>query len=230
LFLVGCSQVAGGNDLAAAPDQPEVVVQPPTQAPTNTPTLVPSATATPSPTPEPTFTPTATPVLEYFALSNVATQTRGGTTVEVAYVLVGDKQLFEEELAGYVGTNPELFADTPVVAYVIFNITNNSGKGIHLHPRNGRVVINEEQIRLADYDSYTSMDDRFDGAYYAGEKVIGGGVWFGIKESEVDEINQMVITMHGPYYVEDKVYAKDYYFLLDLSNHVIEEMPDFLTE
>lgn len=227
LLLVGCSQVHDGNDLITAQEQPEVALETATQRPTNTQPATPKPSATDSPTPEPTATATATPDLDYFALSNVASQTRGGTMVEIAYVLVGDKQLFEAELAEYVETSPDLFADTPVVAYVIFNISNNSGKGIHLHPRNGQVVINEEQIRLADYDSYTSVDDRFDGAYYAGERVVGGGVWFGIKESDVNEINQMVIVMHGPYYVEEKVYAKDYYFLLDLSEHVIEEIPVF---
>jgi hypothetical protein len=227
ILLSGCAQIGIGNPQGNVPEQPEVSVPTLTPIPTATPTDEPTATLIPSPTPEPTNTPTATPDLDYFALSNVASQTRGGTQVEIAYLLIGDKQLFEDEIAEFIENDPDLFADTPVLAYAVFNITNNSGKGIHLHPRNGRVVINEEQIKLADYDSYTSVDDRFDGAYYAGERVVGGGVWFGIKESEIDEIDQMVLVFHGPYYVDEKVYAKDYYFLLDLSEHVIEEIPDF---
>jgi len=72
------------------------------------------------------------------------------------------------------------------------------------------------------------VNEKFDGAYSPGEKVIGGGVWFGIQNSALNDIDQMIITMHGPHFPEEGYYAENYHFMIDLTNHVHEEFPDYL--
>jgi len=211
--------------------QSETAIQETTEVP---PTPIPAIqTQTPFPklTPSSTTTPTkevTTPVFSSFAQSNVAAQERGAVVVEIAYILVGDKQAIEQDIPDDVMINSNILEDRPVLIWLVFNITNNSGKGFHLHPRRGTVLINDEIIDLSEYESYTNADDYFDGTYAPGEKVIGGGVWFGIKHSAVDEINEIIIRMHGPHFYEEDVYAKEYYIVLDLSDHVVEEIPDYL--
>jgi hypothetical protein len=235
LLLFGCSQGDSNEDPLSKTELPEAIIQETTQAPIDPISAIPTLTSTQPPVPAPTFAATEPPAeeteapsLNSFALNNVATQERGGVVVEVPWVLLGDKQVFANAKSEDVVIDSEIFTDKPVVAWVVFNITNNSGKGIHLHPRRGTILVNDEKIALAEYDSYTSVDEKFDGGYYPGEKVIGGGVWFGIEHSEVSEINQMIIIMHGPHFPDEDVYAKEYYIVLDLSEHIYEEIPDYL--
>jgi hypothetical protein len=234
-ILISCSQGDSKEEPVSITEQPAAISQAPTQIPTDPISETPTLSSTQPPVSAPTFAATEPPTeevespsLNSFALNNVATQERGGVVVEVPWVLVGDKQVFANVESENVVIDSEIFADKPVVAWIVFNITNNSGKGIHLHPRRGTVLVNDEKIALAEYDSYTSVDEKFDGGYYPGEKVIGGGVWFGIEHSELNEINQMIIIMHGPHFPDEDVYAKEYYIVLDLSEHIYEEIPDYL--
>jgi len=148
--------------------------------------------------------------------------------VEIVRILIGESEILDSQLVSETLELSEALLDKPVVGWLVFSITNNSGYGIHLHPRRGTVLINGEQIELKDYESYTSVSDNFDGAYFPGEQVIGGGVWFGIESSEVDEITEMTIMMHGPHFIEKDEYGESYYFVLDLSDHVFEELPEDL--
>lgn len=240
LFLVGCAQVELNDAVPPAAVQTETMAQeivvqeatesPPAQEPA-TPTFTPTETPLPSPTPSPTATviqPTPTPAFSSFALGDVAAQDRGSVVVEVAWIMVGDRQLLEQQIPADVMLDPEMFADKPVLAWLVFNISNYSGEGFHLHPRRGTVIVNQETIDLSAYTSYTSADENFDGAYLPGEQVVGGGVWFGIEQSDVSEINEIIIRMHGPHFYEEDVYAEEYYIVLDVSNHVTEEMPEYL--
>jgi hypothetical protein len=235
LLLVGCSQAVSKEEFIAATTQSEATIQRSTKVPATsipaTPTLTPTQPSVPDPILNATETPTEEtkiPGLNSFGLSNLAAQERGGVIVEIVWLWVGDKQLLEQDTFENIIINSNMFVDKPVAAWVIFNITNNSGKEIHLHPRRGTVIVNDEQIDLSEYKSYTSVNDKFDGSYSPDEKIIGGGVWFGIQHSKVSEINQMIFTMHGPHFPDDDYYAEGYNFALDLSDHVNQEFPDCL--
>lgn len=234
LFLVGCSQTAS--------DRAGTFLSEETQLATETTEIHPSpvsASATvapPAPSPSPTstqiqtLTPTQTPTPSYNSIGfrDVAIQDRGGVAVEVAWIQIGERQALEQNLADAGYENEENLEEKPVLVWLVFNISNYSGKGFHLHPRRGMVIINEENIDLSTYDTYTDVDDNFDGAYAPGEEVIGGGVWFGLENSTADEIDEIIIQMHGPHFYEEDVYAAEYAIVIDLSDHVSEEVPDYL--
>lgn len=231
LVLVGCSQAKDTEESVLVTVQSVAT----TQIPTTPIPVTPTFTLTPIPVPSPiidvTETPgmdTKNPDLNSIALSNVAVQERGGVVVEIAWIFVVDKYDYEQENPEGVTLSSSIFDDKQVVAWIIFNITNNSGKDIHLHPRRGRVTINDEQIDLSEYRSYTSVDEKFNGSYSPGERAVGGGVWFGIRNSDLNDIDHMIITMHGPHFPEEEYYAENYYFMIDLTNHIHEEFPDYL--
>jgi len=140
LVLVGCSQAKDPEESVLVTEQSVAT----TQIPTTPIPVTPTFTLTPTPVPGPIINVTEAPTketkvpeLNAFALSNIAVQERGGVTVEIAWIFVADKHVYKQENPEDVTLSPSIFDDKPVVAWIIFNITNNSGKDIHLHPRRG---------------------------------------------------------------------------------------------
>jgi len=163
-----------------------------------------------------------------FALNDVASQTRGGVTVDVARLFVTNKLDLDPSLYPNELFSSEEFVNKDVVVWLVFNIRNDSEYTIHLHPRRGAVQINDKTIELTAYDSYTSIDENFDGEYLPGESAFGGGIWIGLGQLEVDMISEMVVSMHGPHLVELDEYAEAYNIVVDLSDHVFETLPTYL--
>jgi len=178
--------------------------------------------------------PTQTPVIasqEYsdiFSWNYLAEQTSGDVTIQIARVIIADKESVEEEL-NLDFDKAEIFLDKAVVAEILFKITNNSDQIVTLHPNQGTVIVGSEQIDLADYlMSGTSFGDNTGGDFYPGVTAIGG-MWFGVKRTPLEEINSMMFASRGPVTSDawDSL-GPDYQIQLDLSEHTFQPMPDEL--
>ncbi len=158
-----------------------------------------------------------------FALNYLGSQDRGGVVVEIARVLVGDKVAVGTEM-GNNFNDCDAFKSTTVVVEIVFKVTNNTSQVISIYPDQGTVVIGNEQTDLVDFLFCGEFGDSFSGDIFPGVTAIGG-MWLGIKRSSVADVNSIIISFGGP---SDKNYnslGSDYYFELDLSNHIFEEYP-----
>ena len=182
--------------------------------------------AAPAGTTEPLIT-SEPPVGEKIALNFLGEQESGGVTIEIGRVLVGDKALLEYDLGKTFSA--DIFADKDVVGEVIFVITNNSDQTVNLYPLQGSAQIGSEQIDLLDYAfADVQFGENIDGELFPGVQKIGG-LWFGIKRSSLDEINQITFRITAP--TSSDTYQRlgeDYEIAVDLSNRTFEPLPEEL--
>lgn len=180
----------------------------------------PAATSEPVVTSEP-------PEGEKIALNFVGEQDSGGVTVEIGRVLVGDKALLEYDLGRTF--SGDIFADKNVVGEVIFVITNNSDQTVNLYPLQGSAQINSEQIDFFDYMfADVRLGEDIDGELFPGVQKIGG-LWFGIKRSSLDEIDQITFRIAAPASSEKyQRLGEGYEITVDLSNRIFEPLPEEL--
>lgn len=194
--------------------------------------------ATNTPLPSPTISPpTETPVPptetllpspdQIWARNYIGWADSGGVTIEIARVLVGYKSSIPndwDELNEYM----DGWSEIDVVGELVFKVTNNTDSTVTIFPDQGSVQIGGEQIELADFMFFTTFGDNVGGDIFPGVTKIGG-MWFGIRRSIPSEITQIVYRGSGPFNTDtfDDL-GPDYEIVLDVSEHVWEEMPDEL--
>jgi hypothetical protein len=185
-------------------------------------------TFTPQPTPTTAQTETATNLGaggNIFALNYLGSQTSGGVTIEIARVLFGDKDVTNAAVGG-VFDQFDNFQDKTVVVEIIFKVTNSGTQVASVYPDQGTVVVGSEQVSLFDY-FMTESGESFSGDIFPNVTLIGG-LYFGLKKSQVAEISQMTIAIDGPFDSNFNKLGQDFYFQIDLSNHVFQDLPDEL--
>jgi len=197
-----------------------------------------AAHATNTPLPSPTsHPPTETPVPpteiplpspdQKWARNYVGWGESGGVTIEIARVLVGYKSSIPNDwdaLNEYI----DGWSEIDVVGELVFKITNNTDSTVTLYPDQGSVQIGGEQIELTEYMFTSTFGDDVGGDIFPGVTKIGG-IWFGIKRSVPSEITQIIFRASAPHNSDtyDDL-GPDYEIILDVSEHVWEEMPDEL--
>jgi len=218
----GAVQTAVAQTMAA--QQPTATPIPPTA--TTKPTQAIPPTATPVP-------PTATPVVDLagkeYSWNHLASQESGKVKIDIARIVIGDKAWIES-VTGNDFTNGgavDIYNDKPVVAEIIFKVTNNSDKPINVYTDQGKLVVGSEQIDLLDYAMYGEFGDDFSGEIFPGVTAIGG-MWIGIKRSALEDIKKMQIFIDGPSDNNLNTLGPDYKFDIDLSERKNEPLPDDL--
>jgi len=155
-------------------------------------------------------------------------QTIGGLTIQVARVLIADKDSLEKEM-GEDFDQAEIFIDKPVIVEILYKITNNAAEAITIHPNQGTVIIGSEQIDLSEYMlSGASIGEDIGGDIYPGVTRIGG-IWFGVKRSSLNDINNMMIILSQPVASDDwESLGDDFQLNIDLGTKTFVPMPDEL--
>jgi hypothetical protein len=158
------------------------------------------------------------------ALNYVAEQDSEGVVVQIGRVLVGDKEYVQATTSN--SYDADIFADKDVVAMLIFSITNNTDKTVTINPFMGSVQINTEQIDLFDYSIRNfTFGDQLSGEIFPGVTKIGG-IWFGIRRSQLEDIQDMTVRIEAPRDASDfSRLGPDYELRIDLSRRVFEELP-----
>lgn len=200
--------------------------QPAAEAPAaDTSTPFPSATTAPTstaPVPTDTSQPTTAPNLgQHYAWNYIATQESGGVTVEIVRFVLADKATIDQD---FDLLTP--FDDRPVVAEIIFKITNTTDKIISIYPDQGKVIAGAEQVELLDF-FLASFGDEFSGDIYPGVTVIGG-MWLGFKRTSVDDITTVTIAFLAPFDENFNSLGPDFNIVLDLSTRQDQPLPDEL--
>ena len=238
IILSACSSSPSDVDIQTAiaetneAQPPATIISTPVIKPTNT--LPPTSTLKPIDTPlptdvpdEPTVIPTAPGSDLMFARNHVATQEIGGLIVEITRLLFSTKEVAvsrgnsfdEDDYDGY-----------DVVGEIIFTVVNTTDKKIVTFPDLSTIVINDEQIYLWDWPHSSYVGEGVSGEIFPGVTLIGG-TWFGIKRSEVPEINKIIVSFRGPNDGESyESLGPDFYFDIDLSEHIWEEIPEDLAD
>lgn len=211
-FLVIAITLACGS---TTPNTPIPTNPPEEQQPI--PTIPPPPTATPLP---PTSLPTAA-TGQFYAWNFIASQNSGGVNVEIARFVLAEKTAAPQDF-GLI----EAFNDRPVVAEIIFRISNSTDKKISIYPDQGTVVAGSEQIELLDF-FLASFGDTFSGDIFPGVTVIGG-MWFGFKRTPIEEITTVTINFLGPFDENFNTVGPDINIVLDLSTRQNQPLPDEL--
>ncbi len=237
LLVSACSSGSSEQDIQTA--IAETNEAQPTETFTNTPDIKPTNTIPPTSTPKPTDTPLPTDVPDepsaiptnpgtdlMFARNHLATQEIGGLVIEITRVLFSDKDVIISR--GISFDENEKYDEYDVVGEVIFTVINTTDKVITAYPDQATVVINDEQIDLWEWSLYSSIGEDVGGDIFPGVTLIGGS-WFGINRSQVPEINKMIISFGAPYDSESyDSLGSDFYFEIDLTEHIWEDIPDAL--
>jgi len=185
------------------------------------------ATDTPMPPTEtmvPTSNTSSSTSENHFAWNNIATQESGGAIVEIVRFVLADKSTVDQDFT--MGGFTKIFDDRPVVAEIIFKITNSTDKKISIYPDQGTVIAGNEQIPLFDF-FLAEFGDEFNGDIFPGVTVIGG-MWFGFKRTPIEEITSITITFIGPVDENFNTLGADFNINLDLTNRQDQPLPDEL--
>jgi hypothetical protein len=189
--------------------------------------------ATSIPEPRPTEAPVLQPPISVhandpvFSQNNLAYQESGGIIIEVANVLVAEKD-FGFQLMGEDFNTITKFQDKLAVGRIILKVTNKTDQVLKVYPDQGYIIIKNEQIELFDYAlAGAGFGEDIGGEIFPGVTQIGG-LWFGIKRTPYDQINQIIVAIDAPWDDSYNFLGEDFYFALDLSDHVYEELPDEL--
>lgn len=189
--------------------------------------LAPPAAATDAPaaTEAPTSAPASSLSGSRFAWNYLTSQQSGGLNVEIARVVVADKTALDIDFTngGIVST----YDDRPVMAEIIFKITNPTQQVITVYPDQGTVIAGAEQVDLMEFVFGGTFGDDFSGEIYPGVTVIGG-IWLGFKRTPVDQINSMTIAFDAPHDQNYNSLGPAFNIVLDLSNRQVQDMPEEL--
>ena len=187
-------------------------------APVEQPTqiLIPTNTAIPA-------IPTTAPIGEHYAWNNVGSQDSGGVVIEIARFVLADKSAIPDMDFSLVSS----FDDKPIVAEIIFKVTNTTQQTLSVYPDQGTVVVGGEQIDLTEYMMLATFGDSVGGEIFPGVTKIGG-IWFGIKRSTLPEIQNVIITFGGPSDSNFSSIGSDYSFTIDLTNRQDQPLPEEL--
>jgi hypothetical protein len=190
--------------------------------PTSAPAI--ASTNTPIPTePEPTKTPEQEEVLA-LAKNWVATYEENGIKIEVARILIVDKN--DKNIKG-IFAKEENYADKITYVEYLFRITNNTGKTAKLYYTNIIASVNGEQANFGDfYNTQLSGDNLFDDIL-PGSVLIGGN-WTGIKRTAWNEVNTILISIPA---IRDSDYqkiTKEILLTIEVKDWTYEPIPDEL--
>ena len=187
-------------------------------APVEQPTqiLIPTNTAIPA-------IPTTAPIGEHYAWNNVGSQDSGGIIIEIARFVLADKSAIPDMDFSLVST----FDDKPIVAEIIFKVTNNTQQTLSIYPDQGTVIVGGEQIELTEYMMLATFGDSVGGDIFPGVTKVGG-IWFGIKRTSMVEIQQVTITFSGPFDQNFSSMGPEFNFSIDLSNRQDQPLPEDL--
>lgn len=229
--MTGCSSMPSEDAIqtaiaqtSAAQAVTEETVEP-TSEPEPTNTVRPTNTSRPTNTARPTNTPTIEPTPGYpntIARNYLASDEDNGVIVEVARILIAQKEGFVEEF-----TKP-VFEEKNTLVMFIFKFTNNTDQVIKSNFHTGTAALNGEQIEFMDYwwESRLRGDD-LTNDILPGSTVIGG-IWAGIRRSSWDEIETIIISV--PHFF-DKDYSRltnSFLFTIDVDDWGFEPFPDEL--
>lgn len=150
-------------------------------------------------TAEPTSKPTAAvPANEKFAANYVATQEQGGVIIELSRVLcISTRRALQEFGISEEVAARQLGADAVTACEFILTVENTANSVRIIYADQGDVVIGNEQIDLAARSVGIKDREAVSGKLQPGVVRIGG-LWFGVKRSEVDEIDQMTYIVDPP--------------------------------
>lgn len=223
------AQTEAANPTNTNPPEPSNTPEPTetnTPEPTNTPkpTNTPRPTNTKSPTNTPTQPPTSTPVdtTQIISKNYVASQDSGGVILEVARVLIANKDAVDIDFS-----DEELFDDKLVVMEIIFRLVNNTDETIEINIHRGLIAVNSEQVQLNDYWLNTDFGDDFYEDQLPGVTAIGG-YWVGLKRTAVEDVTKILIRIDHPTDTDYNRLGPEYIFEIDVEDWGWEELPEEL--
>lgn len=224
LFFISCaspqsSQPALSNQEVLNTAVASVVLTQTAEAPP-----VPTATTEP-PTPLPTSTQHTD---KEYAWNYLATQDSGGIVITIGRVVLAEKDYLSDDFKSWFQTM-NIFSDRMVVGEIIFIVENTTQAIATAHPYFGKVLVENEQIDLMDFWSSGSSiaGDRYGGELLPGARLIGG-LWFGLKRTDLQGINGMTIYISAPHDQNYNTLGQNYNFILDLSEKQFAPFPEEL--
>lgn len=217
VLATACAQSQAIVQTAIAQTQSAWTATPTIAASTETPTVIRTPTIYLTHTPLGRVVPTVSN--NVYAWNYLAEQASGGVNIQVARLLIGDRSAIADEIPAV----PAL-KDCPVVAQIIFIITNDSKKAVNIYPGQGTVVAGSEQVSLPDFAIGGEFGDKIDGIIYPGVKATGG-IWFCFKSTALGDIQKMTIAIGGPFDLSPNRLGPDYLMTIDLSQRKNEPVP-----
>lgn len=129
---------------------------------------------------------------DLFAENYLATVEQDGITVELARVLIGNK----ETLAGFGIdiTEFDLVANDTYMGEVVWRITNNTDEAIRWQYDDIDARVNGRQIDLYDWLFQIYFGEQPTDEIYPGSTIVGG-VWFGLGETAPDDIETVSLIL-----------------------------------
>lgn len=148
-------------------------------------------------TAEPSATPTARASSVEFAANYVATQEQGGVEIELVRVLCMARAAYQEEFDVPDDELESWLGDPKTVCEFILKVQNKADGARNIYPDQGDVIIGDEQIDILGQSAPISNLEDISGEMQPGIMRIGG-FWFGVRRSEVDEIDRMTYIIDAP--------------------------------
>ncbi len=192
-----------------------------TQTANPTATIAASATARPTPTRSSTRTPRPTSTLagKIYGWRDLGEIESGGLVIQIRYIALAEKKaIVEQNFSAF----PQ-FDNTPVVATILFKITNNTDKTLGVYPDQGTVIAGSEQIELVNF-FFATYGDEVGGDIFPGVTKLGG-IWFGFQRMAIEDIQNLKLRFDGPHDENFNRTGNNFAFDIDLTERRYDQMP-----
>jgi uncharacterized lipoprotein NlpE involved in copper resistance len=133
-----------------------------------------------------------------FAANFVAAQEQGGVTIDVARVIVGERDAVASafhDVAEFMET-ASYDGDITIVE-IVFLITNNTDEAVLVNPLDATLIAQEEKVELRTYRSTGASGDNIDEEILPGE-VVTSVIWVGLADTIPADVEKMSLHIDPP--------------------------------
>lgn len=171
--------------------------------------------------------------MKYIAKNYLGSIESNGVIVELARVIIGDKEtLAKEKDIGYL-IDPEhdisrLLQDSRIVVEVIFKITNNTDRLINLDLSrdDAMFILNGVQIPLNQFLDYANLTESFRNGNIDPQTSVNGGFWLPTSLLSVYEANTVILGLPPAYDENNQAVIENSFIFADVVDWGWEDIPE----
>ena len=171
--------------------------------------------------------------IKYISKNYLGSIESNGVIVELARVIIGDKETLAKEKDIAYLIDPEhdiskVLQDSRIVVEVIFKITNNTDRLIKLDlsREEAMFILNGVQIPLNQFLDYANVTESFRNGNIDPQTSVNGGFWLPTSLLSVNEANTVILGLPPAYDENNQAVIENSFIFADVVDWGWEDIPE----